>query len=71
MRGKFMNFGGGAAVVGTRALDARTKQVPHVDGSRWNAVEVVLTGAAAAYRNVDEHIDVRTKVVLNPELANA
>ena len=73
MRGKFMIFGGAvaAAVVGTSALDAWTKQVSHVDGSRWNAVEVPLTGAAAAYRKVDQHNDGRNKVVLKPELANA
>jgi hypothetical protein len=45
MRGKLMILGGAvaAAVVGKRALDARTKQAPHSDGSRWNFVTVDLS----------------------------
>jgi hypothetical protein len=45
MRGKLAILGGAAAaaVVGKRALDARTRQVPHSDGSRWNSVTVDLS----------------------------
>lgn len=45
MHGKLIIIGGAfaAAVVGKRALDARTKQASHSDRSRWNAVTVDLS----------------------------
>jgi len=45
MSGKSLIFGGAAAaaVVGKRALDARTKKSSHPDGSRWHSVTVDLS----------------------------